>query len=145
MDDFIYNSDWEERDKIIFGNADLKRYCRGGTAHFKSMEISTLQDLLDKEHADPQDSHKGNALEIKEIVDVANSFQSDEIRILLDGYTVSPKRKDYRMSIKRIWFYSQNGNEFSRSFLVSMLELSNSLFHCDLCLSEDEKSLSITW
>ena len=145
MDDFIYNSDWEERDKIIFGNADLKRYCRGGTAHFKSMEVSTLQDLLDKEHADPQESHKGNALELQEIVDIANSFQSDKIRILLDGYTVSPCRKDYRVSISKIWFYSKNDNKFARSFLIEMLKLSDSIFHYELLLAEDERSLCIAW
>ncbi len=95
--EFEYNKDWEKRDELISGEADIEKYRWGGIYHFKEMNVDTLKALLDEHFADPEEQ-QNDAPCIKDIYD----FMVDHPGFTAYGYVVSPERHDYRVSIEGV-------------------------------------------
>lgn len=97
FEEFNYNKDWEKRDKLIFGEANIEKYKWGGIYHFEKMDVDTLKALLDEKFADPE-GQQNCAPCIKDIYD----FMVDHPNFVAHGYAVSPERDDYRVSIEGV-------------------------------------------
>lgn len=94
---YDFNPDIETRDKIIFGKYEPQKYM-GGCRHFENMDIDTLQILIDKGFADPEDAQNYSPT-IEELIEFAEQYGD---AYTFDGYTVIDTRSDYRVSIEAI-------------------------------------------
>ena len=95
-----YNPDWQFRDDVIFGNeSDEKRkeYYWGGIRRFEGLDYKSLCLLLGMGFADPEET-QNFAPSIREIV----TFMMKYPAFTAHGYTVSPDRCDYRVSIEGV-------------------------------------------
>ena len=97
FEEFNYNKDWEKRDELLFGEANIEKYKYGGIRHFSELDVDTLEMLLNNNHADPEEQHN-DAPCIKEIYE----FMVNHPDFVAHGYAVSPERDDYRISIEGV-------------------------------------------
>ncbi len=94
---FEFNKDYKERDKIIFGNEIDWDKSPGRIIRFESMSIETLQLLMDKKFIDPEETQNYSP-PVKDLIE----FMLEYPNVTALGYVVSPKRKDYRVSIEGV-------------------------------------------
>lgn len=88
------NRNIRKRDEIIFGNYDPDAY-GGGVRQFEDMSYDTLKQLIDEGFVDVEDK-QNYAPTIQEMMKFAEKYGKN---YLFDGYVVSDKRDDYRVSI----------------------------------------------
>ena len=89
--------DIKRRDEIIFGNYDPNEY-RGGIRRFENMSYDTLKQLVDEGFVDVED-RQNFAPTIQEMMEFSKKYDK---HYLFDGYVVSDKRDDYRLSVDAI-------------------------------------------
>ena len=93
---FEFNKDAKTRDEMIFGEYDESKYM-GGVRRFEGMSLDLLKELMGKGYVDPEES-QNNSPTIEEFIDYAEAWGG----YVFDGYVVSPKRDDYRVSVETI-------------------------------------------
>ena len=91
-----YNMDIKTRDTIIFGSYNPDAY-RGGVMDFEGMEVSTLKKLVDMRYADPEEAQNDSPT-IEEFIRWMETYDG----YVVNGYVVTDKRSDYRVSIESI-------------------------------------------
>ena len=91
------STDTNARDQILFGeNFDETKY-PGGIRSFEDLSAATMKKLLELNFATGEDAQ--NAMPcIKELMEYADVHEN----VTFNGYAVSPKRNDYRISIEAI-------------------------------------------
>lgn len=91
------NKDIKKRDEIIWGSYNPEPYLYGGIRYFDGMKIDTLKKLVELKFADPEDC-QNCAPSIEEFV----KFMENNDGYVVNGYAISDKRDDYRVSIEAI-------------------------------------------
>jgi hypothetical protein len=91
------NDNWQERDKLLFGDATKERYRLGGIAHFEDVSVLTLKRLLELGYADAEDA-QNDAPTYEQFLE----FMDAHPKCKAHGYAVSPDRDDYRISIEGV-------------------------------------------
>jgi len=93
------NKDWERRDTIVFGKPCDWEKSTGGIHHFDNLTVDDLKLLVEEGFADPEDC-QNSAPNIAEMIEYAEGHEG----FTFDGYVVSPKRDDYRVSIEGLTY-----------------------------------------
>lgn len=93
MEQFIFNKDYLERDKIIFGNNPVEYL--GGCARFDELSVDKLQKLIDNKFACLDDA-QNNSPTIREFLKFGNKYPDTTFH----GYVISHDRDDYRVTIE---------------------------------------------
>jgi hypothetical protein len=93
--DFTLNAD--VRDMIIFGEKFEQSKYPGGVRRFERLSITKLKELNDLGFLDMDERQNGGPT-IKKIFDFMNQYP----QVCCGGYTVSPFRSDYRISIDEL-------------------------------------------
>lgn len=83
-----------KRDEIIFGNYDPDAYM-GGIRRFEDLSYETLKQLVDEGFVDVEECQNLSP-SIQDMMQFAEKYGK---HYLFDGYVVSDKRDDYRVSI----------------------------------------------
>lgn len=83
-----------KRDEIIFGNYDPEAYM-GGIRRFEDLSYETLKQLVDEGFVDVEECHNCSP----SIQDMMEFAEKHDKQYLFDGYVVSDKRDDYRVSV----------------------------------------------
>ena len=91
------NRDIKKRDEILFGRYDPQAYM-GGIRRFQDLQPSVLNRLIDEGFVNIDDAQNSSPT-IEELLDFAERFPGF---YTFDGYVVSDKRSDYRLSIDSI-------------------------------------------
>lgn len=104
---FEYNSDGQERDKII-GKSYRFNEPIGGTKPFKGLSLHKLQRLINKKFANPQDYHN-DAPTIEHLADLGKLAKSEGHKVLFAGFAVD-RKNDYRIDIDSISIYLDGRN-----------------------------------
>lgn len=101
--DFIYNTDSDTRDRMIFEGSVQWGETYGGVKNFSNLSLEKLQQLIDQRFADPEAGHN-NSPTIREFMEFAQQQARKGFAFNFEGYAVSPDREDYRVSIDGIIF-----------------------------------------
>ncbi len=125
--DFNYNKDFKTRDRLIFNR--VGDYSAGGTEYFKDLTPEKLKQLVELKFANPEDE-KNCAPSIAEFIERTEKWQEQypELQITFNGYTVSPEREDYRITVDAVIF--QHPTDFEKSWLIELIRFISS-FHPD--------------
>ena len=91
------NTDANARDQILFGEDFDKSKYIGGIRPFENLPTATMKQLLELNFATEEDV-QNNMPCIKELMEYAATHEN----VTFNGYAVSPKRDDYRISIEAI-------------------------------------------
>jgi len=83
-----------DRDAIIGINSN---YALGGIERFTGLDIGRLDALISLGHADPAERHN-----LAPSIWAFRDFLAAHPRFTAHGYTVSPDRPDYRMSLEGV-------------------------------------------
>lgn len=96
MSDFIFNRNVEHRDEIlgIPGEWSTTQGSGGGVRRFDFIDVHILQALIESKYIDPLDNHNNSPC-VEELFE----FMSKYPAVRVQGYAVSPFRKDYRVSL----------------------------------------------
>jgi hypothetical protein len=100
---FAYNTDYETRDIIIFGNPVQWDSSCGGVYNFSSLPVDSLQQLIAQGFVNPIE-RQNDAPTIQAFVAFAREQAVNGVDFTFQGYAVSPFREDYRVSIDGILF-----------------------------------------
>lgn len=87
------NRDIKTRDEMIFGKYNPERYS-GGCRNFNEMHLETIKELIEKGFCDP-DECQNSSPTVEEFV----NFIANHEGWYLNGYAITDKRHDYRVSI----------------------------------------------
>jgi hypothetical protein len=98
------NINQEERDEIIFSIGSP--IYSGGVAHFKGLSHEKLQELVDKNFAEVDDT-QNSAPSLGKFLE----FMKNHPSFLAHGYVVNKDREDYRVSIEGLEGKSKNEEE----------------------------------
>lgn len=138
-----FNGDIDRREQIIFGknydrnnnnhlNRDLKgtdiahsnevydKYYVGGIKYFNNLTVNKLEELVNENFIDPNSisSDAYGCPTVAEFIKFAHKIKqledTDNLDITFGGYAVCPEREDYRVSIYKISFSSNNGYRINR-------------------------------
>ena len=91
------NTDTNTRDQILFGeNFNEAKYI-GGVRSFENLPAAIMKKLLELNFATEEDAQNDMPC-IKKLMEYADTHEN----ITFNGYAVSPKRDDYRISIETI-------------------------------------------
>ena len=91
------NGDYITRDKYIFGEYNINKYC-GGVRRFNCRR-ATLQHLVANNFGDEEECQNYSP-SIKEFLDITEGFEEEDISF--QCYAVSPKRDDYRITVEGV-------------------------------------------
>ena len=92
-----YNMNIKERDEIIFGNYNADAYKYGGARDFTGMDVATLKKLVELGYADPEECQNSSP-RIEDFIE----FMEANDGYVVNGYTITDERSDYRVSIEAI-------------------------------------------
>lgn len=97
MNKYGLNPDIKRRDEILFGKYDPSAYM-GGICRFEDMDLPTLKLLVDEGfvNLDERQNYSPSILELMEFSENYGGVYH------FDGYVVSDRRDDYRVSIDGI-------------------------------------------
>lgn len=84
---------WEERDNIIFGEADLSQYF-GGVRRFKQLTVEQIKQLR-QQHLISSLGRQNNSPTAQEIWEFMEKYEG----YVAMGYVVSPQREDCRVTL----------------------------------------------
>lgn len=92
------NRDAERREQLIYGRGfDPANYLPDGLAYFQGVSMDMLRHLIAEGFLDPYE-RQNNSPTVKEMMDFCAG--DDEDNWIFHGYTVSPGRIDFRVSIE---------------------------------------------
>lgn len=120
MDTFPFNQDVQRRNELLNLDIDWEKR-ENRIIRFDPVNIDTLHQLILEKFIDP-DSSQNSSPTVKEIY----SFIQKYPVVLAFGYAVTPKRRDYRISIEGIIVNKEHVNE----------DLKNAFI--DFCKNADE-------
>ncbi len=137
---FKYNKNWQERDRLIFGNV-LEKY---DTRRFEDLKASILQQLVTQNFANLEDEHNC-APQIQEFLDLAQEWEECDraIQVTFGGYVVSPQREDYQVSIDSVLINTmQLDDEYKPDImsplLIKLIEFAGD-FHPDETIAKSDR------
>ena len=104
------NKNDKERQRIL--GIEGNDYSMGGTTRIRELTLAQLDELLEKNFADPEDA-QNNAPTFQEIRD----FIAAHPDFVAHGYAVSPERYDYRVSLEGIKLDRKPTEEELRDFV----------------------------
>ncbi|MGD1804394.1 hypothetical protein ACP6PL_02980 [Dapis sp. BLCC M126] len=100
---FTYNFDSETRDRIIFGTPIAWEDAMGGVQRFHDLTREKLQQLISHGFANPADSQNFSPT-IGDFFEFAQRQGNKGFEFILEGYVISPERRDYRVSIDSLFY-----------------------------------------
>ena len=100
---FIYNRDSRTRDTIIFGKPIDWDNDLGGAYYFDELTVEQLEQLVNQQFADPAERQNFSPT-LGEFLAFAQTQKSKGFEFRFEGYVISPKREDYRVSIDGLQF-----------------------------------------
>ncbi len=142
---FNYNQDYETRERMIFGAVnDYSGRREHDINDFYSLSLKTLKELLRLNFAAPEQC-ENTGMTISEVLELCSEWseQYPGLAVKLGGYTVSPKRKDYRVSINRIEVAL--GFEGEREFLLELLNFIGDYEVDEIIATTSSVSFSWDW
>lgn len=95
--EFIYNKDYELRDKIVGTNFDWSKK-ENRVVYYDNLDIRTLEKLILNKFIDPNDAQNAAPF-VKDIF----IFMTKHPQVLASGYLVGPDSEDYRISIDGLY------------------------------------------
>ncbi len=112
---FIYNTDHQTRDAIIFGTRLQWSEVFGGANNFYELTVDQLQQLINQGFASPIEKQNNSPM-IAEFLTFARIQASRGFEFTFEGYAISPFREDYRVSIDGIVFNGTCSNQLIAEF-----------------------------
>jgi hypothetical protein len=100
---FTYNQDSRTRDTIIFGKPIDWDNDLGGAYYFDELTVEQLEQLVNQQFADPAERQNFSPT-LGDFLAFAQTQKSKGFEFTFEGYVISPKREDYRVSIDGIQF-----------------------------------------
>jgi len=91
-----FNKDIKTRDELIFGSFDRNAYL-GGIRKYRNMDLEKLEKLVEMGFANP-DETQNYSPSIAEFIE----FMKENDGYCVDGYVVTDRREDYRVSVEAI-------------------------------------------
>lgn len=101
---FAYNTDYQTRDILLFGNPVEWDEDLGDIKPFYELSLAQLQQILEQGFASPA-QQQNNSPTIQAFLEFAQAQASTGFQFAFEGYAVSPFRDDYRVSIEGIIFH----------------------------------------
>lgn len=92
--DFEKYTEEQDKERCKLVGVDTKNFF-GGCASFSGMNYKTLQELVDKGYADPEDNTNGSTT-LGEYLE----FMKEHPRFKAHGYVISNDREDRRITIE---------------------------------------------
>lgn len=92
------NKNVDQRDNMLFGEPYNEDHYCGGCRWFDEISLETLKWLVSEGYADTEEAQNSSP-SIGEFIEETNGFEDS---VTFDGYAVSPKRDDYRVSIDSV-------------------------------------------
>jgi|GEM_PF-1059790 hypothetical protein len=112
---FTHNSDYENRDAIIFGKPLKWEDIRGGAYSFSELTLQKLEELVNQGFALITARHNDSPY-VGEFLTFARNQADRGFNFHFHGYVISPKREDYRISIDGISFHGHCTPELISEF-----------------------------
>lgn len=110
-----FNDNYNLREQIIFKESyDEQNYKYGGIRQFENITVDDLQKLIDNRFIDPKD-RQNDSPSVRQMLNYGKKHEN----VTFNGYSVSPKRGDCRVSIDAIHQEFVNDNDsvdFSNNF-----------------------------
>lgn len=111
----------KRREEIIFGQ-EGENYEHGGIKSFNSLNVTQLGRLISEQLIDPDDAQNDSPT-AKEFFDFGVKWNC-LFSVEYNGYVVSKKRPDCRVSIEGIDVYADQGSEtFSPQFMIDFVNV----------------------
>ena len=98
---FAYNTDYQTRDIIIFGNPVEWDEDLNDIKPFYQLSLAQLQQLIEQGFANPA-AQQNNSPTIQAFLEFAQAQASKGFQFAFEGYAISPFRDDYRVSVEGI-------------------------------------------
>ena len=116
---FNYNKKFRRRDRLIFNR--VGDYSAGGTERFEDLTPEKLKKLVKLKFANPEDK-QNCAPSIAKFIKRTKKWrkQYPKLKITFNGYIVSPKRKDYRITVDAVVF--RHPTDFEKSWLIKLIK-----------------------
>lgn len=108
------NNDYNTRDQLLFGQDYDPELYTGGIRYFDDISYSLLKKLVDMQFANPEECQNDSP----SINELLSAFEDYEDYISFSGYSVSPDRRDYRISIDEIKIEIPKDNTDMLSYAV---------------------------
>jgi hypothetical protein len=117
METKLYKADHRQRDLILKGFFTDKDYI-GGSRRFSNLPLELLELILLENHTDHNEKHN-NAPSIRDLIIFAKQMNEKGYYFFFNGYAISPKRDDYRVSIDtiNIKYYFDNSNHLNNKII----------------------------
>jgi hypothetical protein len=117
METKLYKADHRQRDLILKGFFTDKDYI-GGSRRFSNLPLELLELILLENHTDHNEKHN-NAPSIRDLIIFAKQMNEKGYYFFFNGYAISPKREDYRVSIDtiNIKYYFDNSNHLNNKII----------------------------
>lgn len=98
----------------------------GGIFYFSNLTADNLRFLVDAGFVNLEESQQDDSPTIKEFLDFANSV-SEQCNVSFHGYAVSPKRSDYRITLRCIEM--RNSTEGERMSFINKFKYADSFIN----------------
>jgi hypothetical protein len=117
METKLYKADHRQRDLILKGFFTDKDYI-GGSRRFSNLPLELLELILLENHTDHNEKHN-NAPSIRDLIIFAKQMSEKGYYFFFNGYAISPKREDYRVSVDtiNIKYYFDNSNHLNNKII----------------------------
>jgi hypothetical protein len=117
METKLYKADHRQRDLILKGFFTDKDYI-GGSRRFSNLPLELLELILLENHTDHNEKHN-NAPSIRDLIIFAKQMSEKGYYFFFNGYAISPKRDDYRVSVDtiNIKYYFDNSNHLNNKII----------------------------
>jgi hypothetical protein len=117
METKLYKADHRQRDLILKGFFTDKDYI-GGSRRFSNLPLELLELILLENHTDHNEKHN-NAPSIRDLIIFAKQMNEKGYYFFFNGYAISPKREDYRVSVDtiNIKYYFDNSNHLNNKII----------------------------
>ena len=117
METKLYKADHRQRDLILKGFFTDKDYI-GGSRRFSNLPLELLELILLENHTDHNEKHN-NAPSIRDLIIFAKQMNEKGYYFFFNGYAVSPRREDYRVSVDtiNIKYYFDNSNHLNNKII----------------------------
>lgn len=135
--------DWQERDKLIFGNADLSNYVPSRIREFTDLSPTLIPKIISLEESSRVEknftedllAHYGLSLQLLE--------KDPQLEIVFYGYCTSPAGEGYRTSITDIVIQASAGQELGKDIWQFLLSYFSGI--CLECCEVSNQRVHLNW
>ena len=120
------NMNVNERDLAIFGEGYMREKYMGGVRRFERLPYYVLEGLIEDGFADPNETQNYSPCIYEFLM-----FMKKHPMFMAHGYTVSPYRDDYRVTIEGVR-YDGDVMDLDKETIVDFVELARGADELDI-------------